>query len=204
MKAQPSYWIKRDTHKSPSTEKSSPAGRDFTFERTVWGHKGLERELVAQLPLASSLISKRQWPVQSSPGLASMPTGLSGHSAWCQRSTGTGAEQEHGGAPSCSEPRTLNEPHLSRPLPTVSPTSHRPRLWWPWRVLELQATQKLSLGRPEVQDARSVADWVCRAWLLSEATLLPGAKGAFAAMKEALLKKKRAEPALFAQEGLHH
>lgn len=167
MKAQPSYWIKRDTHKSPSTEKSSPAGRDFTFERTVWGHKGLERELVAQLPLASSLISKRQWPVQSSPGLASMPTGLSRHSPWCQRSTGTGAEQEHGGAPSCSEPRTLNEPHLSRPLPTVSPTSHRPRLWWPWRVLELQATQKLSLGRPEVQDSQEMLG----VWLTGSAGL---------------------------------
>lgn len=95
MKAQQSYWIKKDTHRSPSTEKSSSAGRDFTFEWTGCSHKGLERELVVQLPLASSLISKQQRPVQSSP-CPGRHTGQGWASTthWCQGSRRPGAEQD--------------------------------------------------------------------------------------------------------------
>lgn len=54
-------------------------------------------------------------------------------------------------------PRILYQPLLNHPLLNTFPTSRRARLRRPSRILGLKAIQKLSPGRPEVQNSKEAA-----------------------------------------------
>lgn len=100
---------------------------------------------MVQLPLASPLISKRQRPVQSSPGPGKRTRRAErARPAAAKRAQGLGLGSREGVPGRCPSattvadtaltPRIFNQPHLSPSLPNVFPTSCRARLRWPWRL----------------------------------------------------------------------
>lgn len=111
---------------------------------------------MAQLRLASSVISKRQRPVQSTGRPCKRAMGQSKPNPQCHGSTGSEAEVGDWGSPAAAPerpgwldpalgPRILNQPLLNHPL-RVFPSSYRPRFWGPQRVPELKATRSCCSG----------------------------------------------------------
>ena len=156
MRAQPSYWIKTDTHKAPQLKNlagqvvMSPWSEQDAVTQGWMGSGGTA---------ATGIIVNKEVAATSVPGLTSVLPGRAcgAREGWGLRlSRGPEVPWQLQGAPSCSEPGVLHQPHLGHPLPNASPTRHRPRSWWPWRILALQTTLKPSLGRPDIQDSREV------------------------------------------------
>lgn len=153
-------------------------------------------------------------PAPSSPGLTSVPPG---HAPRCQGRTGSGAEQEHGGALATPGGSNVLRTGSSSPAPPQPPTpsciSHPRQTPIPVASegpggANHPPLSKMSLGRPDVQDSQEALG-VCppgsEGLGHSKGPLLcQGAKGASVAVNEAVLGENAARPALFSQEGLNH